>query len=69
MTNHKAFLLAAIVLMTNSIAGADLILTLNGNDLSDSPLVQTMWEFLVAVEGSTQIGPNDVSVGVVGGVL
>jgi hypothetical protein len=39
MRNHKAFLLAAIVLMGGSIAGADLILTLNGNDLSDSPLV------------------------------
>jgi len=69
MTNHKASLLAVIVLMTNSMAGADLILTLNGNDLSDSPLIQGMGEFLVAVEGSTEIGPNDVSVGAVGGVL
>jgi hypothetical protein len=69
MANHKAFLLAAIVLMTNSIAGADLILTLNGNDLSDYPLISSMGQILVAVEGSTEIGPNDVSVGAVGGVL
>jgi len=69
MTNHKAFLLAAIVLMSSSIAGADLILTLNGNDLSDSPLISSMGQFLVAVEGSTQIEPNDVSLGAVGGVL
>ena len=62
MRNHKAFLLAAIVLMSSSIAGADLILTLNGNDLSDSPLISSMGQFLVAVEGSTEIGPNDVSV-------
>ena len=69
MTNRKAFLLAAIVLMSSSIGGADLILTLNGNDLSDSPLISSMGQFLVAVEGSTEIGPNDVSVGAVGGVL
>jgi len=69
MTNHKAFLLAVIVLMTNSIAGADLILTLNGNDLSDYPLIRSMGEFIVAVEGSTEIEPNDVSLGAVGGVL
>ncbi|HLB73437.1 MAG TPA: hypothetical protein VJJ98_05425 [Sedimentisphaerales bacterium] len=69
MMNHKAFLLVAIVLMTNSIAGADLILTLNGNDLSDYPLISSMGQILVAIEGSTEIGPNDVSVGAVGGVL
>jgi len=69
MRNHKAFLLAGIVLMTSSIAGADLILTLNGNDLSDSPLIASMGQFLVAVEGSTEVEPNDVSVGAVGGVL
>ena len=69
MMNHKAFLLVAIVLMTNSIAGADLILTLNGNDLSDYPLISSMGQILVAIEGSTEIGPNDVSVGAAGGVL
>ena len=69
MRNHKAFLFAAIVLMTSSIAGADLILTLNGYDVTDFPLLQVIGEFLVAVEGSTEIGPNDVSVGAVGGVL
>ncbi|MBN2271832.1 MAG: hypothetical protein JXN61_14540 [Sedimentisphaerales bacterium] len=69
MTNHKAFLLAVIVLMTSSIAGADLILTLNGNDLSDYPLISSMGQILVAVEGSTEIGPNDVSVEAVGGLL
>jgi len=69
MTNHKTFLLAAVVLMTNSIAGADLILTLNGNDLSDYPLISSMGQILVAVEGSTEIGPNDVSVVPHGGVL
>jgi len=55
--------------MGSSIAGADLILTLNGNDLSDSPLISSMGQFLVAVEGSTEIGPNDVSLGAVGGAL
>ncbi|MBL7189839.1 MAG: hypothetical protein ISS70_26210 [Phycisphaerae bacterium] len=69
MRNQKAFLLAAIVLVSSPIAGADLILTLNGYDLSDSPLIQNLGELLVAVEGTTQIGPNDVSVGAVGGVL
>jgi len=69
MRNQKAFLLAAIVFMTNSIACADLILTLNGNDLSDYPLISSMGQILVAVEGSTEIGPNDVSVGAVCGVL
>jgi len=67
--NQKAFLLAAIVLVSSPIAGADLILTLNGYDLSDSPLIQNLGELLVVVEGTTQIGPNDVSVGAVGGVL
>jgi hypothetical protein len=69
MRNPKAFLLAAIVLTTSSIAGADLILTLNSNDLSDYPLISSMGQILVAVEGSTEIGPNDVSVGAVGGIL
>jgi len=46
-----------------------LILTLNGYDVTDSPLIQSMGEFIVAVEGSTEIEPNDVSVGAVGGVL
>ncbi len=69
MRNPKAFLAAILVLATASIAGADLILTLNGNDLSDSPLIQSMGEFIVTVEGTTQIEPNDVSIGAVGGVL
>jgi hypothetical protein len=70
MSTQKAFLLAAIVLMSVSVARADLILTLNGTDTSDFPLI--IWnvgDLLVAVAGSTQIEPNDVSVSAIGGVL
>lgn len=69
MHTQKTFLLAAIVLMSVLVARADLILTLNGFDLSDSPLMQNMGELLVAVVGTTQIDPNDVSVSAIGGVL
>ncbi len=69
MSKARAFLTAILVLTAASIAEADLILTLNGYDLSDSPLIQSLGELLVAVEGTTQIGPNDVSVGAAGGVL
>jgi len=70
MSKPRAFLLGIMVLTSVSIAEADLILTLNGVDTSDSPLI--IWdvqELLIAVEGSTATGPNDVSLAAVGGVL
>ena len=70
MSKPGAFLTAILVLTSASIAEADLILTLNGVDASDSPLI--IWdvqELLIAVEGSTPREPNDVSLAAEGGVL
>ena len=67
---RKTFLIFVAALTAVSTANANLILTLNGSDTSDFPLI--IWnvgDLLVAVAGSTQIEPNDVSVSAVGGVL
>jgi hypothetical protein len=70
MFTRKTFLIFAAALTVVSTANANLILTLNGSDTSDFPLI--IWnvgDLLVSVAGSTQIEPNDVSVSAVGGVL
>lgn len=70
MFTRKTFLIFAAALTVVSTANANLILTLNGTDTSDFPLI--IWnvgDLLVAVAGSTQIEPNDVSVSAVGGAL
>jgi hypothetical protein len=70
MNSPKAFLLAAIILMSVSVARADLMLTLNGADTSDSPLIiQGVGELLVTITGSTPFEPNDLSIESIGGLL
>ena len=70
MDTYKAFLLAIIILMSVSAVDADLILNLNGTDITDSPRI---WygggDLVVAIVGSTQFEPNDLSVVASGGFL
>jgi hypothetical protein len=70
MSNQKAFLLTAIILMSSSTADANLILTLNGTDITDLPrITQGGGDLVVAIAGSTPFGPNDLSIVAFGGFL
>ena len=56
--------------MSVSAADADLILTLNGTDITDSPhIMQGGGDLVVAIAGSTPFEPNDLSVVASGGFL
>lgn len=56
--------------MSVSVADADLILTFNGADITDSPrIMQGGGDLVVAIAGSTSFEPNDLSVVASGGFL
>jgi len=68
MFTRKTFLILVAALTAVSTANANLILTLNGSDISNSPLIiQGVGELLVAIRESTPFGPNDLSVEASGG--
>ncbi len=61
---------AGIIVWGVSVANADLILTVNGINTTDTPaLIQGTGPILVAVEGNTPLEANDVSVSAIGGTL
>ncbi|MBN2019512.1 MAG: hypothetical protein JW749_04735 [Sedimentisphaerales bacterium] len=63
-------LAAGIIVLGGSIANADVILTVNGENPAGAPLmIEGIGPFLVAVDGNTPVGPNDVSVAATGGTL
>jgi len=70
MSNSKTFILVGIICFAVSVSNADVILTLNGDDITDSIVMRDYPGALtVAVDGNTPVGPNDISIEAQNGTL
>lgn len=62
--------IAAVICFVSSVAGADVVVTLDGDNLTDVIVMANYpGELIVAIEGNTPVGPNDISIEAQNGTL
>jgi len=62
--------IAAVICVLSLVANADVLVTLNGDNLTDAIAMSNYpGQLVVAVEGNTPVGPNDISIEAQNGTL